>query len=262
MTNVESVKYRVYIDEVGNPDLESSTNPNHQFLSLTGVIMELGYVGAVVHPEMEALKHTYFQAHPDEPIIFHRKEMVNARHPFEVLADPSVKNAFDADLLRLMAEWQYTVISVCLDKRRHKESYSVWRYDPYHYCLAVLLERFVFFLKRKDAFGDAMAESRGGKEDRRLKDSFERLWENGTDYVAPDQFRARFTSRQLKVKTKANNIAGLQLCDLIAHSSRNEILQDQGLFAGNILPFGQKIIEILKSKYDGEGQRCFGKKFI
>ena len=84
---------------------------------------------------------------------------------------PSGK-AFDKDLLSLMKDWQYKVISVCLDKKKHKETYSVWRFDPYHYCLAVLLERFVFFLKRKDACGDAMAESRGGKEDRRLKDSF------------------------------------------------------------------------------------------
>jgi hypothetical protein len=30
------VKYRIYIDEVGNPDLESSDNPNHRFLGLTG----------------------------------------------------------------------------------------------------------------------------------------------------------------------------------------------------------------------------------
>jgi hypothetical protein len=29
------MKYRIYIDEVGNPDLDSSENPNHQFLSLT-----------------------------------------------------------------------------------------------------------------------------------------------------------------------------------------------------------------------------------
>jgi hypothetical protein len=31
-------KHRIYIDEVGNPDLESSDDPNHRFLSLTGVI--------------------------------------------------------------------------------------------------------------------------------------------------------------------------------------------------------------------------------
>jgi len=256
------MKYRIYIDEVGNPDIESSENPNHQFLSLTGVILELGYVAGVVHPEMEEIKRKYFRTHPDEPVIFHRKEMINCYPPFEALKDSNIRAEFDRDLLRLMTHWEYTVISVCLDKKKHKETYTAWRYDPYHYCLAVLLERFVFYLNRNDTHGDAMAESRGGKEDRRLKDSFERLWQNGTDYVRPEQFQASFTSRQLKVKTKGNNIAGLQLCDLIAHPSRNEILKEQGVFSGNISPFGKEVIKLLQVKYDQEGLRCFGKKFL
>ncbi len=60
------MKYRIYIDEVGNPDLESSDNPNHRFLSLTGVILELGYVQSTVHPQMEELKAKYFRSHPDD----------------------------------------------------------------------------------------------------------------------------------------------------------------------------------------------------
>ena len=256
------MKYRIYIDEVGNPDLESSDNPNHQFLSLTGIILELGYVAAVVHPQMEAIKHKYFRAHPDEPIIFHRKEMTSGYPPFEVLKNSEIRAGFDRDLLQLMTDWEYTVITVCLDKKRHKETYTTWRYDPYHYCLAVLLERFVFYLKRMGANGDAMAESRGGKEDRRLKDSFERLWSNGTEYLAPEESSERLTSRQLKVKTKANNIAGLQLADLIAHPSRNEILEEHGFLSGKVFPFGREVIKILQIKYDRQGERCFGKKFL
>ena len=34
------MKYRIYIDEVGNPDLDSSEHPNHRYLSLTGVIFD------------------------------------------------------------------------------------------------------------------------------------------------------------------------------------------------------------------------------
>jgi hypothetical protein len=37
-------KYRMYVDEVGNPDLGSSGNPNHRYLSLTGVMIDLEYV--------------------------------------------------------------------------------------------------------------------------------------------------------------------------------------------------------------------------
>ena len=258
------MKYRIYIDEVGNPDLESSSNPNHRFLSLTGVVLELGYVQSEVHPQMEALKQKYFHSHPDEPVIFHRTDIVNARPPFAALKDPQVCREFDKELLDLMKTWEYTVISVCLDKKAHKETYRTWRYAPYHYCLAVLLERFVFWLSRGGVQGDAMAESRGGKEDRRLKDSFSRLWETGTEYVAPEQFQKALTSRQLKVKSKANNIAGLQLADLLAHPSRNEILLEQGLLERGLAPFAARVVEILGGKYDqnrADG-RVFGKKFL
>lgn len=256
------MKYRMYIDEVGNPDLESSDNPNHRFLSLTGVILELGYVESVVHPQMEALKTQFFRSHPDEPVIFHRKEMVNAKPPFESLGTPRIQESFDRELLRLIDSWEYTVISVCIDKKKHKETYTTWRYDPYHYCLAVLLERFIFFLNRADCQGDVMAESRGGKEDMRLKASFARLWEDGTDYVAPDRFQSVLTSKQLKVKLKANNISGLQLADLVAYPSRNEILKEQGLRQKELGDFSKKVVEVLQRKYDQEGGRVFGKKFL
>ena len=255
-------KYRIYIDEVGNPDLESSDDPNHRFLSLTGVILELGHVERIVHPQMEAIKAKFFRSHPDDPVIFHRKEMLNTRPPFEALKDNELRRRFDEELLGLLAAWQYTVITVCLDKKKHREAYATWRYDPYHYCLAVLLERFAFFLGREGAPGDVMAESRGGKEDLRLKKSFVRLWEHGTQYVEPGQFQERFTSKQLKVKTKTNNIAGLQVCDLLAHSSRHEILWENQLTDRPPAAFAERVIRILEGKYDQRGGKMWGKKLL
>jgi hypothetical protein len=256
------VKYRIYIDEVGNPDLERSDDPNHRFLSLTGVILELDYVRSTVHPQVEGLKRKYFPWHPDDPIPLHRKEIMNARPPFDALKDPAIRRKFDHDLLDCLASWDYTVITVCLDKKKHKETYAVWRYDPYHYCLMVLLERFVFFLRDMDAVGDALAESRGGKEDRRLKDSFARLWVHGTDYVAPERFQDMLTSKELKVKPKSNNISGLQLADLVAHPSRNEILREQGLLGKELAPFAARVVQTLQHNYYQRGRRVFGKKFL
>ena len=242
--------------------MESSDNPNHRFLSITGVILELGYVESVLHPQMEAIKSKYFYHHPDDPVIFHRKEMIKATPPFERLKDKTVQEQFDSELLSLLNTWDYTCLSVCLDKKRHRETYTTWRYDPYHYCMAVLLERFIFFLKRANCHGDVMAESRGGKSDMRLKDSFFRLWVKGTDYVAPEQFQETLTSKQLKVKPKINNISGLQLADLIAHPSRNEILSERGLLGRDVAPFAKRVIEILQKKYDRKGKEIFGKKFL
>jgi len=107
-----------------------------------------------------------------------------------------------------------------------------------------------------------MAESRGGKEDMRLKGSFHRLWDKGTEYVEPSQFKESFTSSQLKVKPKSANVSGLQLADLIAHPSRSEILDEQGLLGRPLASFSNKVKKILEHKYDRRGETVFGRKFI
>ena len=107
-----------------------------------------------------------------------------------------------------------------------------------------------------------MAESRGGKEDLRLKASFHRLWEQGTNYVPAEQFQKSLTSRELKVKPKSANVSGLQLADIIAHPSRAEILNEHGFLGRPLATFSRKIIEILKNKYDVQKGAVVGKKFI
>jgi len=256
------MKFRIYIDEVGNPDLESSDDLNHRFLSLTGIVIELSYAQETMHPQMEALKSRFFHHHPDDPVIFHRKDMLQSRGSFSPLKDQEIRRGFDSQLLELLRTWDYTVISVCLDKKKHKEQYTTWRYDPYHYCLAVLLERFVFLLQQQNSKGDVLAESRGGKEDIRLKKVFWRLWETGTDFVNPETFQNYLTSRELKVKPKANNITGLQIADIIAHPSRNEILYENGFLEVSIAPFAQKLIAILQSKYYHREGNVYGKKLL
>jgi hypothetical protein len=137
------VKYRIYVDEVGNSDLSSSTNPNHRYLSLTGIVFDLEYVNSTVFPQLEDLKHQYFDSHPDDPVILHRKELGNQKHPFTNLKDPDVRAAFDEDLLRLIGNLSYSVITVVMDKLEHLQRYQVWRFDPYHYCMTVIVERYV-----------------------------------------------------------------------------------------------------------------------
>jgi len=253
----------MYIDECGNPGLETSENPNHRFLSLTGVIIDLNYVSQIIHPQIEDLKKKYFNYHPDEPVIFHRKEMVNHLGVFQLLKDEKTRIKFDEELLKLLKDWQYKVITICIDKKSHKDTYSTWRYDPYHYCLAVMLERYFFFLKENQDYGDVMAESRGKKEDSRLKKSYFGLWENGTEFISEKEFQKYLTSKELKVKPKQNNIAGLQIADLLAHPSRKEILIENG-FENDLADFAKIVVQILKDKYYSRSGNIsgYGKKFI
>jgi len=258
--------YRIYIDEVGNHDMSHADDPNERFLSLTGVILESNYTAQTFIPEMNELKRLFFQHDPDEPVIFHRKELVNRRPPFHALLDPAIAQEFNQQFLLALARWDYRVITVCIDKKAHRDQYALWRYHPYHYCLAAMLERFVLFLHYNNFRGDVMVESRGGNEDRTLKDSYTRLYQQGTDNIPTERWQARLTSSELKVKPKLANVAGLQLADLLAHPARREVLLERQLIGDERNIFGNQVSDILRqSKYhrsrsgkiDG-----YGKKFL
>lgn len=244
------VKYRIYIDETGDHNLENCEQLPHRFLGLTGAIFSLQDAREKLVPRLEQFKRTHLPYDPDEPPILHRKEIINKRYPFHVLHDPEKKNAFNADLLRLLEELEYVVVTVVLDKLEHKTKYTTWLYLPYHYCLQILLERFTRYLESKGAIGDALAESRGGTEDRKLKGSYSRLYKGGTDFISAERFQTSLTSCQLKLKPKRNNIAGLQLADLLAYPSKQDVLRRNNLIPKGANVFGDKILKLLeKSKY-------------
>jgi len=239
------MKYRLYVDEVGNSDLKSSENINHRFLCLTGVIFELDYVKRVLFPELEQLKKDFFDSHPDNPIIFHRKEILKKKPPFSILQDTKIKERFNKELLNKLSSWDYKVISIIIDKKEHNERYSTWKYDPYHYCQEILIERFRLFLNINNYKGDIMFESRGGKEDMRLKKSFRKILDNGTHNLSSEDLLNHFTSKELKVKPKTANISGLQIADIIAHPARRWFFKEVFKMNDEKNTFGDKIIKIL-----------------
>ena len=251
-------KHRIYIDEVGNPDLRSSENPNHRFLSLTGVIFDLNYISNTVHKEIELFKTNYFGSHPDDPVIFHRKEIINKKYPFQILKNPKVEAAFNKEFLSFLQRWEYVVISVLIDKQEHQQRYSAWRYDPYHYCMEIIIERYYRFLKDGNAVGDVLVESRGGKEDSRLKKAYNRIFKEGTSYIKAEELNLVFTSKQLKVKQKSMNISGLQIADLLAFPARQYMLKYYQKIEVKRPTFNDEIIEILKTKLYRRGNKTEG----
>lgn len=213
------MKYQMYVDEVGNPDTRITHDLNQRYLSLTGVIFDLDRVATIISPAVEDIKRRYFNSHPDEPVILHRKDIVQRRPPFESLRNDQIRSDFDSELLRMFTRWEYVVITTTMDKLEYAQRFQAWRFNPYHYCLTELVERFVVWLRQTIGTGDVMAESRGGTEDKKLKLVYSEIYSQGTESVAPDILQARLTSAELKVKPKGTNVAGLQISDLIAYPS-------------------------------------------
>ena len=211
--------HRLYVDEVGNSDYKSSRDPNNRYLSLTGLMLEVGYVANTFGPALEALKVQHCGSHPDAPIILHRRELLDGAPPFELLRNPDRRRAFDSDLLTLIRAADFMVLTVVIDKLAMLEKYKVWQHDPYHYAMEVLLERFVGQLLDASSTGNVMAEARGKKEDKRLKEAYQRIYRNGSSVRPANDFRAALTSGEMRFKTKEQNVPGLQLADLIAYPS-------------------------------------------
>jgi len=66
----------------------------------------------------------YFEHHPDEPIILHRKEIINRKFPFKVLSDPKIEKEFNIEFLSLLEKWEFKTITVLIDKLEHQKKYD------------------------------------------------------------------------------------------------------------------------------------------
>ena len=95
-----------------------------------------------------------------------------------------------------------------------------------------------------------LAESRGTQEDLQLKSEFTHLYETGTPHVSSLVFQRCLSSRQIKLRKKYQNIAGLQVSDLLAHPYKQDVLLDYGKIDSYYGKFGKKILEIAKTKYN------------
>jgi hypothetical protein len=219
-----------------------------RYLGLTGCIFKLDYYRDQFGSTMESFKRDFFD--PDERIVLHAKDIMQKSGPFHVLQNEDVCERFNAGLLDIIANAQYTVINVVLDKKNHRERY-VEAWHPYHYCLANMLMRYCFFLGRHRAKGDVMAESRGATEDMALKTAYARLFANGNQLQSGAFFQQHLTSKEIKIKPKINNVAGLQLADMLAHPLKKYTLLQKGILAesdGDF--FWKKVVEAAKPKID------------
>jgi len=205
--------YRLYIDESGDhtygkkekspfvikhgdkkevigtldyyPQLEKD---DKRYLGLTGCIFKIDYYREQLVPTFDAFKRDFFD--PDEQVILHAKEIMQRQGAFHILRNVETAARFDAGIIDLIANADYTIINVVIDKKNHIENYGSYAWHPYNYCLAVMLERYCFLLKSLRAKGDVVAERRGKTEDYELKNAYSRLYSGGTRFKSSAFFSA------------------------------------------------------------------------
>lgn len=266
-------RYRLYIDECGDPGLSAASLAQDRYLTLVGVAFETTCYRDVFQPALEAMKKRHLAYDADDPPVLHKDDIVKKRRAFSVLRDAALQQAFDADLLQLLSIHEYCVVCVVVDKLACVRAYGPRCPEPYEYAMAALLVRYAGWLNYVvHGVGDVMAEARYKKADRSLSRAYQDVYVNGTTrYPGPRpiggvHLQKALTSRNLKLKEKRDNVAGLQVADLLTYCCKVDTLGSFGRPAPVPGPFSQAVQAAIAPKYNrraGYGTlKGYGQVFI
>ena len=242
-------RYRLYVDESGDHVFHHLEKPSHRFLCLLGCWFRNPEYLAF-HDRIEAFKKKHIPHHPDDPPILHREDIMNRRGYYTHLQDAAKAQAFDDALLEIIREGVFNLVAVVIDKLALQQKYGDAVAHPYHLAMGFMLQRYCGYLNQISRVGDVMAESRGGREDRLLADSYSHIHAQGVWQTSAEHFQRALTSKQLKIKNKSANTAGLQLADLLCHPARQSILKDAGFIAEPAAPFAARVLALVETKWN------------
>ncbi len=210
----------MFIDDTGEVDNAATNDDERRFASITGVIFEWGHYYHTFVPNFRDLRSKHFGLNKNnKPPVLQRRAILGKEGKFSALDNTNNKRKWDADCLQMYRQHNYHVITVCIDKVAFYFRYPKWREEIYLLLIQNALERYYYFLKSRKGVGDVMAEAIGLKPDRALSARYERVYQNGTLDLKAAELQSVLTSKEIKIKPKKDDIAGLQLADLLAKPS-------------------------------------------
>ncbi|MBP9059610.1 MAG: DUF3800 domain-containing protein, partial [Rhodoferax sp.] len=170
-------------------------DPAYPLFVLGGVIMEADYAQEVLTPAIADFKR---------------------------LKDTGFRAEFYDQLNALIRSLEFSVLACAIRKDAHLARYGMAALDPYLMSLDILVERFCMDVGDIEDGGLIVAERRGPTLDHELELAWLNLKIQGTRYMQAKQVERRIQS--LNLKSKAANVAGLQLADLVVTPIGRQVL--------------------------------------
>jgi hypothetical protein len=228
----------------------ASTQWDKRYLCLFGCSFDIEHYRREWQPMFEEFKVRHFGGDPEDPVILHREDVKAKRGPFSVLMDKTKCDTFNQELLELTDKAPFRGFAVVIDKLSiGNKDFGPISAHPYHVGMLALLERYCGWLKFGRLTGDVLAEARGGREDEQLKSAYIAIHSGGTRFYPSGFFKQTLTTGEIKIKPKAQNIAALQLADMLAYPAKRRILSDWNL-APPLIGFGKELAETIEKKYN------------
>ena len=101
-------RYRLYLDESGDHVFRETSEVTHRYLCLLGCwFRNPDYIK--FHDALDSLKTRHLPHHPDDPVVLHREDMINARKAFKNLREAAKRTQFDGSCCmsfrKLISRW-------------------------------------------------------------------------------------------------------------------------------------------------------------
>ena len=209
MINNEEDNLILFLDESGDHSL-TKIDPQYPMFVLAGCMFKSEYYEHTVVPEIEAFKTELFGTNE---IILHTEDITHNRNGFERVVEVNFRKNFYKRINYILSKLDFKILACAIKKDEHFKKYGLAAVDPYMLSLNYLVERFIFELEETGRQGIIIAESRSSVLDNELELAFLNLKVQGTNYVSASRVKKRIA--QLLIKDKKENIAGLQMVDLI-----------------------------------------------
>lgn len=223
-------KYRLYIDESGDHTYKHVSKLDKRYLGLTGILIEKRVYDTMFQLQLEQLKQAYFHYDTDAPPILVRREIIDKKGVFIVLRNREVNAKWGYSILNYFTSLipYAQVFTVVVDKKSHIKKYPVETFDPYKYGLVVLLRRVRGYLKKQKEQADVLVEARGNPLDEQLKTAYRKLLNDGERYGGAKEYQEVFPAKDIIVKRKDQNVAGIQIADLLVTGQTLETIMKRG----------------------------------
>ena len=199
----------LFLDESGDHNL-TVIDPQYPIFVLGGVILDEEYAAGPLEYALNEFKADLFER---TDIVLHTADITRNRNGFEDLSDGAFREIFYSRLNELMQNLSYSVIACVIRKKDYLSDYGLAALDPYLISLDVLVEIFCFEVGNVRGGGIIVAERRDPVLDQGLELAWTNLKIQGTRRIQGKVIEERISS--LDLRDKKDNIAGLQLADLV-----------------------------------------------
>ncbi len=220
---VSEAHFTLYLDESGDHLLYSEeeylNNPELEtHCTLLGFVVPNNNKPVIKEAFKDIKKHFW----ETEEVVFHSVKIRHKQGAFAIFHYiPSLYDEFKLNMIEIIKLAKPTIICSSLNKRVWIKVYPrkyFFKDDPYEQAFVFLLERYARFLNSQDCenvVGKISAEKRSPKKDKSLREAYQRIKNNGTQYKNKDYFKK--LSDKIDFDDKNYNIPGLQLSDYCSY---------------------------------------------